>query len=188
RHMFSHHILKPERTPLENNVWGTPKSSGSFSTLFKSRLLKAKKYLDDPFELELREDLSGKKRSTHYVTASNPINLEVTHLWDTFKSHAKAALVLNGDSASLPIPDRVVDAVVTDPPYFDFVHYSELSDFFYAWLAPILSNDYPYFTRATSHHEGEVQHKKPEVFASKLARVFRESHRVLKDDGVLVFS
>ena len=28
RHMFSHHILKPERTPIEANVWGTPKSSG----------------------------------------------------------------------------------------------------------------------------------------------------------------
>ena len=31
RHMFSHHILRPERTPIEANVWGTPKSSGSFS-------------------------------------------------------------------------------------------------------------------------------------------------------------
>ena len=28
RHMFSHHILKPERTPIEANPWGTPKSSG----------------------------------------------------------------------------------------------------------------------------------------------------------------
>ena len=41
RHMFSNHILKPERTPLENNVWGTPKSSGTFASLFKSRLLKS---------------------------------------------------------------------------------------------------------------------------------------------------
>ena len=41
RHMFSHHILKPERTPIEANVWGTPKSSGSFSNLFRGRLLRA---------------------------------------------------------------------------------------------------------------------------------------------------
>ncbi|RYD75251.1 MAG: DUF1156 domain-containing protein, partial [Verrucomicrobiaceae bacterium] len=34
RHMFYHHILKPERTPLEANLWGTPKSSGSFSGLY----------------------------------------------------------------------------------------------------------------------------------------------------------
>ena len=44
RHMFSHHILKPERTPIEANVWGTPKSSGSFSNLFRSRLLRAIEY------------------------------------------------------------------------------------------------------------------------------------------------
>jgi hypothetical protein len=37
RHMYSHHTLKPERTPIEANVWGTPKSSGSFSNLFRSR-------------------------------------------------------------------------------------------------------------------------------------------------------
>lgn len=40
RHMFSHHVLKPELMPIEANIWGTSKSSGSFSTLFKSRILK----------------------------------------------------------------------------------------------------------------------------------------------------
>src|SRR5438093_2601924 len=51
RHMFAHHILKPERTPLEANVWGTPRSSGAFSTLFSSRLVRAMEYRDAPFEL-----------------------------------------------------------------------------------------------------------------------------------------
>src|SRR5208282_1554078 len=32
RHLFSNHILKPERTPLENSVWGTEKSSGTFKS------------------------------------------------------------------------------------------------------------------------------------------------------------
>jgi putative DNA methylase len=26
------------------------------------------------------------------------------------------------------------DAMMTDPPYFDNVHYSELADFFYVWM------------------------------------------------------
>ncbi len=50
RHMFSHHILKPERTPIEANPWGTPKSSGAFSTLYSSRLLRALEYRQAPFE------------------------------------------------------------------------------------------------------------------------------------------
>ena len=37
RHMFAHHILKPEMTPLEANLWGTHKSSGSFSTILKAK-------------------------------------------------------------------------------------------------------------------------------------------------------
>ena len=97
-------------------------------------------------------------------------------------------MVLNGDSADLPLPDKSIDAVVTDPPYFDFVHYSELSDFFFAWLAPVLSNRYPFFGRASSHHKDEVQNKDPDQFAANLSRVFRECYRVLKDDGVLSFS
>lgn len=186
RHMFSHHILKPERAPLENNVWGTPQSSGCFSKLFKSKLLKAKRYLDHPFELRLDDDVEDAKATNH--TASRPINVSVTSSWETFNAERGSALVFNGDSAALAIPDKVVDAVVTDPPYFDFIHYSELSDFFFAWLAPVLGEDYPYFNRPSSHHDGEVQNKQPEVFAANLTRVFRESHRVLKDGGLLVFS
>jgi len=53
RHMFSHHILKPERMPIEANLWGTLKSSGSFSNLFRSRLLRAIDYRRDPTELTL---------------------------------------------------------------------------------------------------------------------------------------
>jgi putative DNA methylase len=175
---------------LENNVWGTEKSSGTFSTLFRSRLLKAKQYLDAPFEVSISQSLFGDTKVTGNgkVTSSGKLNLTVTSEWDEFAARPKAALVLNGDGASLPIPDKTVDAVVTDPPYFDFVHYSELSDFFYAWLAPILKQDYSYFCAPDSSHDHEVQCRDPERFAEKLARVLRECHRVLKDDGVLSFS
>jgi putative DNA methylase len=190
RPLFSHHILKPERAVLENSVWGTEKSSGTFSTLFRSRLLKAKQYLDAPFEVSISQSLFGDAKVTGNgkVTSSAKLDLTVTGEWDEFASKPKAALVLNGDGAELPIPDKSVDAVITDPPYFDFVHYSELSDFFYAWLAPVLKEDYSYFSAPDSSHDHEVQGRDPERFAEKLARVLRKCHRVLKDDGVLSFS
>src|SRR6202011_4426409 len=58
RHMFSHHILKPERTPIEANVWGTPKSSGAFSGLYRTRLLRAIEYRLRPFEVPRPPDRS----------------------------------------------------------------------------------------------------------------------------------
>ena len=188
RHMFAHHILKPERTPLENSVWGTDKSSGTFSTLFESRLVRAKRYLDVPFELELQPDLFGKPCGTRKPVASAPLDPRCVGTWDELRDSPEAVMVLNGDSASLPLPDASVDAVVTDPPYFDFVHYSELSDFFFAWLSPTLADRYSWMRRPDCSDSGEVQHRDPRSFAQKLARVFAECHRVLKLDGVLAFS
>jgi putative DNA methylase len=188
RHMFSNHILKPERTPLENSVWGTDKSSGTFSSLFESRLIRAKRYLDNPFEVVLNKDLLGNLGQASKVTASDPINAPIVFTWDELATANQAVLVLNGDSSRLPIPDASVDAVVTDPPYFDFVHYSELSDFFFAWLAPALKERYPWFDKENSSHSGEVQDKDPRTFARHLSYVFAECHRVLKDDGTLTFS
>lgn len=188
RHMFSNHILKPERAPVENSVWGTARSSGTFSTLFESRLLPAKRYLDEPFELELSRDLFGERNGTRKIVASAPLNVSCVSSWDDLVAHDRAVMILNGDSARLPIPDASVDAVITDPPYFDFVHYSELSDFFFAWLAPVLSARHSWMERPDSSDKGEVQHKDPRVFAHQLARVLAECRRVLKDDGVISFS
>lgn len=188
RHMFSNHILKPERTPLENSVWGTKKSSGTFSSLFESRLIRAKKYLDEPFEVAMERDLFGKHIGTEKMIVSAPINAVQVSCWEDLIATDQSLLILNGDSSQMPIPDETVDAIITDPPYFDFVHYSELSDFFFAWLAPVMNNRYPFFKQPNSSGCGEVQHKEPRTFARQLSYVFSECRRVLKDEGVLAFT
>lgn len=188
RHMFSNHILKPERAPLENSVWGTDKSSGTFSTLFESRLLRAKRYLNQPFEIAIEFGQDGNCVGSRKTVASHPIRARRVETWAELDAADHGLLVFNGDSSKLPVPDRSVDAVVTDPPYFDFVHYSELSDFFFAWLSPALRDRYPWMDRADSSDLGEVQHADPRAFAHQLAAVFTESCRVLKDEGVLAFS
>jgi putative DNA methylase len=186
--MFSHHILKPEKMPLENCVWGTSKSSGTLSTLFESRLIPAKRYLDYPYELFLNKNLFGEVVDSSKVTCSKPIDVPLVESWEEFSFNDKAALIMNGSSDNLSIPNESVDLVITDPPYFDFIHYSELSDFFFAWLAPVLRKDYPFFKGESSSSLGEVQHSNPKYFAMQLEKVFSECCRVLKCDGLLVFS
>ena len=183
RHLFSNHILKPERMPLENSIWGTPKSSGTFSTLFKTRVLRAQDYLDNPFEIYIKDG----KRSN--IVCNNQIRPNFVNTFEDFEKNDHSCLILNGDSSNISIlPDKSVDAVITDPPYFDFVHYSELADFFYAWLNPVLQHEYKIFQHNTSRREGEVQNVDPCVFANNLGHVLGEGNRVLKDEGVLVFS
>ncbi len=84
------------------------------------------------------------------------------------------------------LPHSCIDLIVTDPPFFDNVHYSELADFFYAWQT-LYPHGFLDDGKTTRNHR-EVQDADPEAFASKLERVFAECHRVLKDEGVLVFT
>jgi putative DNA methylase len=186
RHMFSHHVLKPERTPIEANLWGTPKSSGSFLNLFQSRLLRALDYKAAPFELAL--DLGGGKPAGRKLFGrSRPMGAPVLDTWPADGLAPGAVYLSCGDSATTDIPDRCVDAVITAPPFYDNVHYSELADFFHVWQRLWFGETGP-AAPDTTRHPGEVQDTESARFAEKLQAVFAECHRVLKDEGLLVFS
>lgn len=186
RHMFSHHILKPERTPIEANVWGTAKSSGAFSTLFRSRLMRALDYRDAPFEVAL--DYDGNLRKGRKVFGiSQPLGTEISHSFEEMKLKPGSIYLSCADSSHIDLPDKSVNLIVTDPPFFDNVHYSELADFFYVWQE-LYFNGGSCSEYCTTRRIEEVQDSEPESFSIKLKRVFLECCRVLQDDGLLVFS
>ena len=47
---------------------------------------------------------------------------------------ADASTTIHADSGAI---------IVTDPPYYDNIAYSDLSDYFYVWLRPLLRDTYP---------------------------------------------
>jgi adenine-specific DNA methylase len=185
RHMFSHPILKPERTPLEANLWGTPKSSGSFSTLFRSRILRALDYQESPFEVRPVK-VNGRTVAEKVYDTSNPIEVDVADSYHDFAEGGRAYLAC-GSSSKTDLPDKSVDAVVTDPPFFDNVHYSQLADFFHVWQRHILGTDGPR-TAETTRSPEEVQQSGADAFENRLGAVWGECHRVLRDDGLLIFT
>jgi adenine-specific DNA methylase len=103
-----------------------------------------------------------------------------------------------GDSLS-HLASRSVDAVVMDPPYYDNVMYAELSDYFYVWLKRTAGLLYPdLFIAPLTDKEGEAVanaalHKGKKGakalagldYQQKMAEIFAECRRVLKDDGVM---
>lgn len=186
RHMFSHHILKPERVPLEANPWGTPKSSGSFSTLFERRLMRALDYREDPFELNRQFAGKDEKKKKKVFGLSVPLRPSFARKFNEL-SEARPVFLSQGDSSCAPLPDRSVDAVITDPPFFDNVHYSELADFFYVWQRFILGETGSRELR-TTRSSAEVQHTDAVAFGERLSQVWCECSRVLKDDGLFVFT
>lgn len=104
--------------------------------------------------------------------------------------------VTQSSATSLPHPDNFFDAVFTDPPYYDNVPYSYLSDFFYVWLKRMVGDLYPelFSTPLTpkkdeivaySHGPGGFEEGK-QYFESMLKKSFQEIYRVLKPDGIAV--
>lgn len=117
---------------------------------------------------------------------------------------AKAASVSLGSAANLPyVTDKSMSAVVVDPPYADNVQYSELADFFYVWLkraqgdrrpnwfsSYLCDNTEEAVVNLSRHRQGDEATKVPKVraneFYQRLMRdTFKESRRILRDDGVL---
>jgi len=106
------------------------------------------------------------------------------------------AAVTQSSATSIPYPSGFFDAVLTDPPYYDNVPYSYLSDFFYVWLKRALDNLYPdlFATPLTPKAEEIVAYSNIEggfeagkkFFESMLKKSFIEIKRVLKPNGICV--
>lgn len=93
------------------------------------------------------------------------------------------ARVVLGSSERLCVPAGSLDAVVTDPPYHDDVHYAELSDLFRAWAGGgtgAIEGD-------AVVHRGEME-RATEDYCKRLVKVFTEVRRALCADGHLVLS
>jgi ribA/ribD-fused uncharacterized protein len=95
------------------------------------------------------------------------------------------------------LPDDSVDAVVTDPPYYDAVPYADLSDFFYVWLKRMLRNSFPEaFAGVLSPKELEVvqlaernakySYKTKDNFERLMTEAMAEARRVAKPNSVSV--
>jgi len=88
------------------------------------------------------------------------------------------------------------DAIITDPPYYDNVPYSYLSDFFYVWLKRSLCDVYPelFGTPLTPKADEIVTYSNgvggfeggKRFFEEMIAKAFKEMYRVLKPDGIAV--
>jgi putative DNA methylase len=105
-------------------------------------------------------------------------------------------IISQSSAISITQPENFFDAVLTDPPYYDNVPYSYLSDFFYVWLKRSLGDIYPdlFSTPLTpkkneivaySQNEGGYEGGKA-FFESMLKQSFQEIHRVLKPNGIAV--
>ena len=187
-HLFNYHAMPLTTTPVENAVWGVGEEGAGTFTNCCRRYVRAKEYCHKPFD-----KFKNSGGAVQTVWAKNEkISARFVSSYEELTQTPRGALLLCGDSSHLPsIPNDSVDFVITDPPYFDSIHYSELSNFFYIWLSALVDHHYFSSNHVPTEQEAIVNtgmNKGEKEYKDLLSSVFKESERVLKRNGKLIFT
>ncbi|MGC8981815.1 MAG: hypothetical protein ACP5JU_02615 [Minisyncoccia bacterium] len=170
--LFSRKDFAPVYSPLEQNIWGSRFGRGTFIQVYR-RMYEGNKYLFSPFERRYDSKIIKK------IELDETIN---ENQWELYCEDAQ-----NLDN----IIKKDFDLVVTDPPYFDSINYSEVYDFFYVWLKQVLN--YPCFKKDSTKDPNEIivnkiQNKNIENYKQGLINIFEKSTKKLKNNGLFIFT
>lgn len=144
-----------------------------------------------------------------YAGPSSGLAWGISQICDAYKgisslTHEKSRIgldegdlrLINGSATNMSsIEDGEVDAIVMDPPYYNNVQYSELSDFYYVWQKRGLGDLYQgWFDAGMTDKESEAVANPARDGGEKPAKIryeelmqgiFAESKRVLKPNGIM---
>ena len=187
--LFSVHAFRKISRPVEGHVWGLPLGRGSFTNAMRA-VVEGKEYMRRPYEYRYR-NLKPQR-----VFVGTPAKLS-----DGQSIAGPDIQILNQTSANLSaIPAGSVDLILTDPPYYDNLSYSELSDFYHVWLRDILGTEYPGHAQehtplTLSLYAGKCilgpdsPIPSPRVpYVETLTQVFQECRRVAKAGANMIFT
>ncbi|GFP36221.1 hypothetical protein HKBW3S43_02009, partial [Candidatus Hakubella thermalkaliphila] len=115
--VFARHDFQPKLTVCETNTWGRQFGRGTFEKSF-SNVLTGKMDVSQIYDVRVRNDRLEKVINVDVLPRSPETILLA-------RSSKNIGGIFNHNPA----------IIITDPPYASNVNYSELSDFFYVWLA-----------------------------------------------------
>ncbi|HKS26213.1 MAG TPA: DNA methyltransferase [Pyrinomonadaceae bacterium] len=119
---------------------------------------------------------------------SLPANLKVADFNKTRRLRLTADInygILDVADLSSYIQDKSVDFIITDPPYAGLVQYLDLSLVWLVWLQKVNKKYLPDLNSEITIKKGQIER---EEYRRRLQHAFKQLHRVLKDDGYIVFT
>lgn len=114
----------------------------------------------------------------------------------TCESRTVPARIRLGSALHLPFKPKSITAVVTDPPYYNMIDYSDASDLFFVWIKRALGVVYPelFDTIGVQDKAEEIivkngsapdEHRTPEFYTTSLKTAFVNARSILRDEGAL---
>lgn len=184
RHVFALHAYSFPYTALENNPVNAQKSSGNLQQLFSDRIERGRNWAVAPVERRV-----GYDGATDQVKILGEYDGGIEVFGQETLASGQAFWLIHGDSRSLPVIDHSVDFIVTDPPYYDSVQYSDLAAFFRVWLAHLLPDAVNWTYDESRSAVAAKATLEDTPFMKVIAGIFQECGRVLKrETGRLVFT
>lgn len=182
--IFSVHGFPVALTQCENNILGIPGvGSGGFCH-FIEKYIRAKTYCKAPFETV---DSNGQKQIIPIIGET----IEAQFAKDPKSVSAKIAYIANDSSEKIILAPNSLDAVFTDPPYFDNVQYAELMDFCFCWLKKLVPkySDRKALTKSEKELTGnDTTGKGIFHFTDGLSKVFSNFAIALKPNAPFTFT
>ena len=185
--LFGLHAFRRISRPVEGNVWGTSIGRGSFSSSVE-KVLRGKRYSAKPFEYRYTD------RETEHVEGTLSANASIIDDVKNLNTSSRQSSFLTiADSRDLLwLPEKSVDLVLTDPPYYDNLAYSEMADFYYVWLKDHVnwintrSNQHaPMKNSLLVRSDDEEEHSR---YTEGLSHAFSGCRKAIKDEGIMIFT
>lgn len=165
--VFSRHDFQVKLTTCEINVWGPYPYYGVYIACY-GKTLEGIGFARNPF------DWRGKQK--------------------VFQDDVRGTTHLEAEDARVVVVNvSRIDGLITDPPYAGNVNYSELADFFYAWLRLVLRHENPAFAPESSPKSAEIVENAARGisltdFQLGLTDVFSKYGTLLPNDGLIAFT
>ena len=186
--LFSIHSYRHICRPVELNPWMDGIGRGTFPNATK-KLFRAAAFAAAPSQLS---PLGGTHKETN--SKLDCVGAVSRNPGTVARGTRRAAIKTSSSEKLQDLADRSVDLVLTDPPYFDNISYSELSDFYLSWHQTLGIAEPPFDDPdkpAPIQNNMAVTRVNAETtadYTQSLARVFSECNRVLKAQGICVFT
>ena len=172
QHLFKTNSFDPTGTPCEGNVWGSKFGRGTFESIYE--MVKAGiEYANSPTERYIEQNET--KETPEFA---QPIG--------------RSSEVHQNDMRKITAENEY-DVIITDPPYYDNIMYSEVSNFYYVWQKVLLKQNYSCFSlekvpQAESIATNPFLEKTADDFKYEMEEALSNINQALKNNGTLAFT